>query len=144
MNRPLKQPPAYKYARIPPAKTTSPKAVIVLVAVLGWGVYMALTAAFKQPEPEKYTTKAPTPAESPYVMVDLRGPFFDKGRYEGFEKGKDAAAKGFTMPTSKVLDFQANEAAQNAKAFERNELDDFVAGYRVGFEQGLKEKPQRR
>lgn len=143
MNRPINQPPAYKYARLPPPKATSPKAVLILFAVLGWGVYMVLTAAFKQPDPEKYTTKPPTPAELPYVTIDLRGPFFDKGRYEGYEKGKTAAPQGFTMPASKVLDFQATRAAQTAQAVERNDLDDFVAGYRSGFEQGLKGKIQK-
>lgn len=144
MNRTIKQPSTYKYARIPPPKATSPKAIIILFAVLAWGVYIALTAALKKPDPEKYTTKTPTPAESPYVMIDLRGPFFDKGRHEGYEKGKDAAAQGLTMPAGRVLDFQASQAAQAAQAVDRSDLDDFVAGYRSGFEQGLREKTQRR
>lgn len=120
--------------RPPPPKTNGAKIFVVLIVVFGWGIYMVLFVPKKQAP-----STPPKPVESlPYVEIDLRGPRYEEGRYAGWQEGLAAAEKKLSLPDAKVLEFRAEQAAGGVPASEVNDRRDFVAGWRIGYQQGWK------
>ena len=121
----------------PPPKSRGVVGLILTVSFVIWTGYLMTTYASKKPA----ETSPLVVAEPSFVEIDLRGPKYDVGRYDGYQQGKAAKLKGFSAPTDSVLTF---EAAENARLKVENvsETEDLVAGYKSGFSQAMTESKE--
>ena len=124
--------------RPPPPKTNGFKSLVILVTLILFGVFVVWEFSSKPALPP--AQPAPRPAPTPaWVEVDLRGPFYDRGRSEGAAAGLLAGKEGQGLPADAVLEFQGGEGARAAALTAENDQRDFVAGYRSGYVLGWTE-----
>lgn len=102
--------------RLPPSpKNRGVLGLVVALGFVGWTAYMLATYSDKKPQPQLAKGAS-------YIEVDLRGPRFELGRYQGYQKGVTDRKNGLT-----------NSATLAETA------DDFSAGYQSGYAQAVSE-----
>ena len=121
----------------PPPKSRGVIGLLLTVSFVIWTGYLMTSYASKKPK-DLPTAVVPEPR---FVEIDLRGPKYEIGRYDGYQQGKAAKMKGFSAPAENVLNFQATENAK-LKAVDVSETEDLVAGYKSGFSQAMTESKE--
>ncbi len=100
--------------RLPsPPKNRGVLGLVVALGFVGWTGYMLATYSDKKPQPQLAKGAS-------YIEVDLRGPRFELGRYQGYQKGVIDRKNGLTATLAETT-------------------DDFSTGYQSGYAQAVSE-----
>ena len=118
-----------------PPKSRGIWGLLVTLVFVGWTGWQLTSTGKNTGAKPLVAGPVSTNTKPVFMEIDLRGPHYDVGRYEGWQKGQEAKAKGVS-PDELAAAFSV-EVATKGKTLDRGQAEDFQAGYLAGFNQAL-------